>query len=223
MSRHHVAIAHHWIIGALLFASVFLLLALDPSITGKASSGNAATTVMIVNSSPANCTFSAQEGYNIVSIPCLSTATPVYAITNGTPVYAIYQYVPGDTDGWRVYNPGLPGYVVNDLQFMTRRVGYIAYMNGTANRSIEGLRVESTNIPLSAGWNLVGYPSNDTVNSSTAFAGINATLRIAVAYNKSSERFTNYTPGGAGDLQEIAPGMGIWINTTAAATWTVLS
>ena len=219
--RHHLNIAHQWILAAfILFLCIITLFTLDGTFVGKATT--AQTTVRIVASTPTTCTFIVSEGYNLISIPCLSTATEIWTVTNNTPVYSMYQYVPGDTDGWRVYNPNLPSYVVSDLQFLTRRAGYIIFMNGTANVTLSGILVASTDVGLSPGWNLVGYPSNDTRNISTAFGATNSSLRVVIAFNKSSETFINYTyPAGTGTLREIVPGYGLWINASAAATWTV--
>jgi hypothetical protein len=215
--RHHLNIAQYSILGAFaLFLMFTILFSIEGDFAGRATTG---TTVNISPSAPQVCYFTIGEGYNIISMPCLSSAELVSNVTNGTPIAAMYQYTPG-SDVWKVYNPNLPSYVVSDLQFMTRRAGYIVLANGSANRSFDGRRVEFTDIPIVPGWSLVGYPTNLTQNITTATASVSASFNVIVTYNKSGESFVSYTnPGGA--LQYMTPGEGYWINGTAPASWTV--
>ncbi|HIH23491.1 TPA: hypothetical protein HA251_00500 [Candidatus Woesearchaeota archaeon] len=136
-------------------------------------------------------------------------------------VEAIYQYVPGSTDLWRVYNPNLPSYVVSDLSAMSRRVGYVAVMKSDFVRELNGSSPLFTSIPLMAGWTLVGYPSQTPRNVSDAFSFLNATLKRVVMYNKSSENYLVYDYPGGGTLTVVLPEYGYWVNSTAASVWTV--
>jgi hypothetical protein len=217
VSRHHLALSQHVLIGmALLFVTITLLFAMDLRVTGRAT--NSQSTVFILNSTPRSCNFDVQEGYNIISMACLTTAAPVYSITNSTQVWAMYQYAPGSSDLWRVYNPNLPSYVVSDLGFMTRRVGYIVIMNSSANVTVDGIQVASTDVGLAAGWNLVGYPAFVTRNMSDGLGAINGSITKVMTFNTSTQNFVSYP----GDLQFLTPGEGYWVNSTNATTWTVL-
>ena len=218
MSKHHLNIAHNTIVaGFMLFICLVALFTLDVRHTGMATSGS---TVSIVNSSPIVCEFDVGAGYNIVSFYCLTTTTSVVSIVSGTSLYAMYQYNPGSIDQWSVYNPNLPSYVVQDLTTLSRRTGYIAIMNASANVPISGLLVASTGISVANGWNLVGYPSNKIRNVSDAFSSINTSFSQVVTYNKTENIFLTYNnPGGT--LLFTFPDQGYWVNVTNATTWTV--
>jgi hypothetical protein len=216
MTEHRLELAHQVLLAAfMLFVIVIALFTLDMDLAGKATTS---TTAYIVNSTAMNCTFDVAAGYNIISLPCLSTAEPIATVTNNTQVLAIYQYVPGDADPWRVYNPNLPNYVVSDLRFMTRRAGYVAIMGAPANLTIEGLRVARTDVPIVPGWSLVGYPSFTTRNASDAFSSISGSMNRAATYDRAAASFIYYPDGS---LVYVVPGQGYWINGTASASWAV--
>jgi hypothetical protein len=212
--KHALSIAQYIILSCFVLFIILLSLSVQTPFAGRATS---ASTVNIIPSPPANCSFSPHEGYNIVALPCLIGASRVDNITNQTEVLAMYQYVPGDADLWRVYNPNLPSYVVSDLQFMTRRVGYITIMNASANKIIEGGQVD-TSISVVSGWNLVGYPSNATIGAGAGFSSISGQLTRATTYNKSTESFVHYPGDG---LIHLIPGEGYWLNMSSTTTWSV--
>lgn len=217
--KHHLALTQYAILGTLgLFFIFAMFFSMDSELAGKATTG---TTVNISESTPMNCTFTLASGYNIISIPCLSTAEPIENITHSMSVNLMYQYVPGGTDRWRVYNPDLPSYVVSDLQFLTRRAGYIVFADANGSKTIEGRRVGLTDIPITTGWNLVGYPTFNITSVADALADINDSYNVVVTYNASAAQFVNYTNPDGGDLLVLTPGEGYWINGTALDTWAV--
>jgi hypothetical protein len=218
--EHKLAVAQSVILGGFLcFLCIVLLFALDLRFAGKAV--DVGTTAYIINATSQTCNFTAKTGYNIVSVPCLSTATPIADVINPSSVVAIYQYVPNDPDSWRVYNPNLPSYVVSDLAYISRRPGYIALMRTPESRTINGIEPLYTTISLVPGWNLVGYPSHTTRNASDAFSLINASFTRAMTYDKPTEAFVQYDNPSGGTLRNVTPGSGYWINATANAMWTV--
>ena len=205
--------------GLLFFLVLVTLFTLEPDPTGQATTR---TTVNITDSTPANCSVIVGAGTNTVSWPCITTATSVTSIINDTSnVDSMYQYVPGSSDLWRVYTPNLPSWVVSDLQFLSRRAGYVLRMNATANFTFEGFIVTSTNIPIVTGWQLVGYPTDDIRNASDAFANINDSITEVRTYNNSLGIYESYLNPGGGTLNTTVPGEGYWINGTQADTWVV--
>jgi hypothetical protein len=219
--KHHLTLAQYVILGAFgLFLIFMLFFSIDGEFAGRATTG---TTVNISESVVANCSFVIGPGYNLISLPCLTTAESLDTVVGGTPVRVMYQYVPGASDSWKVYNPDLPNYVVSDLQFLTRRAGYIVLANGTSNKTVEGRRIGFTEVPIVAGWNLVGYPAFTVRNVSDAFDSINSSYSVVIGYNKTAEQFATYANPSGGDLEVVTPGEGYWVNGTAAASWMVLS
>lgn len=215
MMRQEHAVASTVILGSFIVLAAFAALyAKNHDITGRASTD---TTVFIINSTPITCNFDVGAGYNIISLPCLTTAT-VINVTRGANVTAIYEYTPGQVDKWKVYNPNLPSWVVSDLYYMSRRPGYIAIMVSSANNTLEGSKVLSTSINLGAGWNLVGFPSSNASNITLSIGALNISITNITAYDKPSETFFSYPGGG---LVYFVPGQGYWINATTGITWTV--
>lgn len=217
--RHALNISHIVLLGGFsLFTLLFFFTAVEWQFTGHATAGSR---VNITSSGPANCTVIAGSGLNTISFPCLSTSTLLGEVVNGSGIIAMYQYLPGESDQWAVFNPNLPSWVVSDLQYLSRRNGYLLLVNETKTMSIQGLSVFYTDIPLVQGWNLVGYPSLSVKNVSTSFSSISATLRQARTYNNTAGAYIIYNnPGGS--LTTTDPGQAYWLNVSSATTWTVL-
>lgn len=206
--------------GAIIFFLILaVLLTLEGHYTGRATTG---TLVNISNSTPADCAVTLSPGLNTIGIPCIPTAVPVTGILNGTEYWAAYQYLPGESDPWRVHNPNLPSYVISDLQHLSRRAGYVVIMNSSKSAQISGFRVASTSVPLIPGWNLVGYPSIITRNASDSFNAID-NLTVARTYNTTLQAYLVYLNPGGGTLLYTIPGEGYWINATQSTTWSVTS
>lgn len=215
---HHQALSRTILLGAaLLFCAITILMTIDTGPTGRATAGSR---VNITNSIPVNCTVIAGAGYNTVSFPCLPTSIARDTIVNGSDLTAMYQYLPGEADAWKVYNPNLPSWVVSDLQTLTRRSGYVLILSAPRSFSISGLQVTSTEIPLVAGWNLVGYPSLTVRNASTAFSSID-NFTQARTYDNAGVTYLIYNNPGGGTLTIAEPGQGYWFNATQATSWTV--
>ncbi len=215
---HRLEVAQIIIVsGFILFLSMVAFFLVDAGFTGRSVD----TTAYILNSTPASCNITILQGYNLISIPCISTAEQINEVFgNNTKDNIVYQYVPDNLDSWRVYNPNLPSYVYSDLQYVSRRAGYIVLSSESYNRTINGTQAVYTNIPLAKGWNLVGYPSQDINATASVFLAINASFNEIRAYNASSGNYMIYTNPG-GNLDYISPTYGYWINVSNATMWVV--
>jgi len=205
--------------GVLLFASLVVLLSIDTDISGKATAGTLAN---ITNSSPRNCTLTVYSGLNTVSFPCILVGIDRSGVINDTGLWAMYQYIPGASDPWKVHNPNLPSYVVSDLQYLSRKTGYVMINNDSQNYIVGGYEILSTIIPLAAGWNLVGYPSFNIKNASDSFGQID-NFTEARTYDNPGGTYLSYDNPAGGTLNYTSPGEGFWINATKGTTWTVTS
>jgi len=204
---------------AFLFAVLLLLFVLEPDGTGRATS---ATQVRIVNATAYNCTVAGVAGRNLVSFPCISSAEVRSTIVGDVGLWAMYQYTPSTADKWRVHNPNLPSWVVSDLQYLSRRAGYVLILNTSATYTANGSLASSTDVPILVGWSLVGYPSNSTVPIGAGLAGVNASLTEVRTYDPSAVGYRRYfAQSGTGNLTNLTPGVGYWMNGTAGVTWTV--
>lgn len=197
----------------------------DSPLTGNV----AKTRIVVAKFIPAECKFDMEQGFNLISIPCLTlfrntSIDSVFENLSGSFV-SIHTYDPADqNDPWKVYAQGLPSWVTFDLSDIDAKQGYWINVNSSgATLVILGhLKLPST-IELSKGWNLIGYPK---LNSS----GINSTLSpiypgysVVYQYNASDTSdpwkvfYPDPPPPAVNDLNNLSPYYGYWINTTSSA------
>jgi hypothetical protein len=87
---------------------------------------------------------------------------------------------------------------------------------GGANLTVTGLIPSSTNIPLYAGWNLVGYP---TLNTTTTIA--NALFGTGADIAMVCDTAEPYHIREVGPAYVMKPGEGYWIHVPFDTVWTV--
>ncbi len=117
-------------------------------------------------------------------------------------------------DPWKKYIPGAPD-TVNDLKTMLPGAGYWISINSqSAVLTINGTMLDSLEIPVYTGWNLVGYPLTQSKGISTTLSSISGKYDIVWAYNTSDTKdpWKRYAPGAVdNDLTYMTPGNGYWI------------
>ena len=133
----------------------------------------------------------------------------------------IFEYQENSSDLWKTYNPNLPSFVIQDLTYMSRTEGYWIRMQSNENFSLSGGLRLPTNIYLVPGWNLVGYPTNQTKPVNQSFISINGNFTEVRTYNSSAGSFISYVPGVGGALNQTIAYYGYWINATVDEVWTV--
>ncbi len=202
------------IIGA--FAAAIFSPKFDNSITGN----DVSTRVEILTAIPSNCSFDMHSGWNYVSFHCIATSEPrsdVLSSVNSS-VDRIFTYIAQDTsDPWKSYNPSLPNWTVQQLDYMGRTQGYIILMNDDASYFYEGF-ARSSVIPLRPGWNLVGYPddANQSINESLNGLQYNAVITYAAG------SLLVYIPNSVNNtLFNFSPYSAYWINSSATQNWLV--
>ena len=162
-------------------------------------------------------------GWNLGSFPIVPANPAVSALTAGTAdkFSAIFAYDAADAgDHWKSYYSGVGG----DLTTLDHAQGFWVHATEPYTLSVQGSLPATTAIPLTAGWNLVGYPSQTSRPVQVATAGITGNLLAVQTYDPTSESWQRYRPGVASyvnTLTEMEPGIGYWINVDANCTWTV--
>jgi hypothetical protein len=152
----------------------------------------------------------------------LLNASSVATIANLT----IFAYDPANsTDQWKVYQRGLPEWVRLDLNELSIKKGYwiradevyLAEINGT-------LRVPEF-IVLRSGWNLAGFPLNETQPLSYALNGILAKVLTIHKYeSQSADQWKLYSASALpeqNDLETMEPTYGYWIEMNGSGTWLI--
>jgi hypothetical protein len=205
-----------------LLSLTFLTLEKTKNYQFKEITGEVVTLVNVSAYRVTNCNFTVEEGLNLVSFFCIPIGiSRDLVIGNITELEAIFEYQEGQEDSWKTYNPNLPSFVIQDLNSMTRTEGY--WIIATAQQNVYlsgGLRVP-TDISISKGWNLVGYPTNKTKSVNESFVSIQNNFTEARTYNAIPGVFINYIPGVGGGLTQTEPYKAYWINATTAEVWHV--
>jgi hypothetical protein len=98
--------------------------------------------------------------------------------------------------------------------------GYWINMNESGSLSFSGSD-PSASIPLSGGWNLVGYNSSMSQSVGDALASISGKYVSVWAYVNGTWKVYDPNNPGFSDLTTMDPGYGYWINTNEACTWTL--
>jgi len=174
------------------------------------------TYVNVLPKQPTYCDFNLNPGWNLVSFFCLGmfvNRDEVLQPIEGHYV-KIFSYNPTDsTDPWKSYNPTLPAWTVQQLNFMDRVSGYWIYMNDSTAYIYNGTSRSSV-ISLYYGWNLIGYPDNKSrlINESTS----DLLFNIIRTYDNSSDSYKDYIKGAQNNaLNYFDPYAGYWINSSA--------
>jgi hypothetical protein len=211
-----------------ILVSVMLILAftsynLDHSLsTMNQITGDVVSTVNVSPMRERACNFTLESGLNLVSFFCISFETSrSYVLQNISNLYAIYEYEENAIDKWRVYNPSLPAWVIQDLNTMSRTEGYWIAMNSTSNAYVSGALRTPTSIRLVPGWNLAGYPTNRSKPTNISFTTINGSFTEVRGFDQITKTFLSYIPPDQGGLTQLDPYEGYWINMTGIGVWIV--
>jgi len=146
-----------------------------------------------------------------------------YTVFSCTSSYkAVYTYDSNDLfDPWKVSNPCLPGYVINDLQILDGYHGYFIYILNRSLINYSGDISIPNIISLKRGYNLVSYPANDTINPRPVhfvLATINTTyLQL---FSLQSGAWKVYSPT-LQQFQNFEPFRGYWLEMSADDDWEV--
>ncbi len=171
------------------------------------------------------------EGLNLVSLPLapdgLLTPAQVLASIDGN-YERVYAYSGCDAaDPWKVYDPSVPDFV-NDLNSVDPRIGLWVQMSASDVLTVTGVTPALTDIPLCAGWNLIGYPGKDRRPVAEVLAPIAGLVERVYAFDAGDtddpwKLYDPAIPAFASDLTEFKPGFGYWIKIKDAAEATTLS
>ena len=166
-----------------------------------------------------------QPEWNLISFFCITAFEDRDSFLENISDYElVFTYRSEDSvDPWKVYNPGMPVWVVQDLDYFSRRDGYWIYFNITnsTNYFINGSKRIPTEISLREGWSLAGYPTNQPKLIQESLESINNTYLVVYTMNNTEKTLLNYTKSDGGVLNETIPYQGYWIQTSADDDWVV--
>jgi hypothetical protein len=152
---------------------------------------------------------------NLISLPEQPANTAIDQLTSSIAgkFNSIWAYVGGS---WKLYNPGDPNF--SDLLTMEAGRGYWIDMKESGTLSGTGTAAPSS-IPLSTGWNLVGYNCG-SLEISNALASIQGKYDSVWAFKEGVWKLYDPANPNFSDLTTMDPGFGYWIDAKESTTWT---
>jgi hypothetical protein len=183
-----------------------------------------------------DCSFSLYPGWNMVSFYCLGLFSNRTMVLQSVDGYygSIFEYQADDAnDPWKSYNPYVPIWAVQQLNYMDRLSGYWIYMYNQTEFIYSGVYSDSV-INLRSGWNLVGYPNTNSSSINYTLVGIPFT--IVKNYDKGTafDNETNetyyigvdtwlvYVNGSLNNtLNQFETYKGYWLNVTEDDQWII--
>ncbi len=117
-------------------------------------------------------------------------------------------------DPWKLYDPDLPA-TVNDLNQIDVTMGLWVKMNSPDTLAVAGSEPARTDIPLCAGWNLVGYPSLTARPVAEVLASVAGQVQRVYYFDATDaadpwKMYDTSAPAFVNDLAEFKPGGGYW-------------
>jgi len=123
-------------------------------------------------------------------------------------------------DPWKQYNTAWDA-SLNDLTTVTTSMGVWVFVTTVGDTQIcvggaAYTKPVSTDITLAIGWNLVGFPSDDTTYTVAMLKAAVTSVTIVEQYDGAQ----TYLTATMLDAATFAADKGYWVYTTAPGTWT---
>lgn len=156
-------------------------------------------------------------GWNMISAPLIQNNTSIQTVLSSIEEKwnCIRTYDTLNAE-WNINATFWPDQL-NDIHSLDHKTGFwINITEPNVTLTVQGLEANNTNIPLYAGWNLVGYPTlNEAIDISDALWGTGAD-RVMVC--DTSEP---YNIKEVGPAYLMKPGEGYWVHVTSDTVWTI--
>lgn len=167
-------------------------------------------------------------GWNLISLPVVPASTDIAEVLASIEGYydAVQAYAGrGDQEEWNSYCAGVPA-GTNTLAQVDETMGLWVSVTDNVTLRVMGTRPTGAQIPLYAGWNMVGYPSTRSASIPEALASIGEKLSLVRWYDcfDADDPWRYYDPSApdwANDLAELQPGKGYWIQVSEDCVWVV--
>ncbi|MDD4308492.1 MAG: Ig-like domain-containing protein [Thermoplasmata archaeon] len=161
-------------------------------------------------------------GWNLISFPQTVNSTAITAVLDdcgGNTAWNLVKWYNPLTpmDPWKSYRVGG---TANDLATVDCGMGIWVRITAVGTDSalvVEGTTPSTTAIPLTAGWNLVGYPALEPKTAQIALSGIPCD-RMSVYNGASASLIEDFTDLSAVTMEA---GYGYWLHVTSDCVWNV--
>jgi hypothetical protein len=156
------------------------------------------------------------EGWNLISLPLEQYDTSIdKVLENIDGKWDCVQYYDCLNSSWKSDNIYRPDFF-NDLNYLDHKMGFwINITEPDVNLTVRGYVPSSTNIPLYAGWNLIGYPSltTETVAKALRGSGVDSVMVCDPA--------EPYRIKEVGPKYIMKPGEGYWVHVPIDSIWII--
>jgi hypothetical protein len=169
---------------------------------------------------------SLNQGWNMISVVMNQTVTAFDTVLGSIAgeYRAVQWWDPLDSnDHWKHWANGKT--FGNDLTDITRNMGLWVYITTPAGNVLQvdgeapvGIYVNQ--IPLSQGWNLVGYPSVTQQTTTNALTGLSQ-WQVVWHFDSNLGSWTGWGTGSQNDLTDMTPGEGYWVYMDGAEVWDI--
>ena len=160
------------------------------------------------------------SGYNLVSLPVAPTNTALQSVLSSVDgkYTKAFAYINGS---WRQYIVGAPPFV-NNLTDLTEKLGFWINMTSPDTLRVPGNTPSATDISLSVGSNLVGFPRSAAQPLTEALASIvGKYTKVFANINGQWKQYIVGAPPFVNTLTQLEPGRGYWIYVTEDCIWTI--
>lgn len=157
------------------------------------------------------------EGWNLISIPLVqeNTSREYVLQTLDSNYSAIQGYHAGKSRPWLHWHRDKPNFF-NDIIEVNHEYGYYIDMLKADHLVVAGKVPNSPQISLTAGWNLVGYPSLTDRTSDDALSSISGMVNNVYFYNVTTD-----IDEVLGPFDTMNPEFGYWVHVTTYCVWEV--
>jgi len=161
-------------------------------------------------------------GQNFISLYVDAASTDLLSIL--APIEGLYTSVStydAASGKWKQYAPdGL--HILNDLNTIEYKKGYVIDMIGEAVFTIIGERITDTSVFLHRGWNFVGYSSPEIQLRADALLSIDGLYIYVWTYDNLTGIWQKYVANdldALNTLVQMNPGWAYWIYVAQNCTW----
>ena len=166
------------------------------------------------------CSIPLNASWNLISLPIMPYNTDVLSVMSSVDGNwnSVWSYENG---AWKSYDLSVPDFL-NDLTTMESGKGYWVDMKSDDTLLVTGSEPADKSIPLTSGWNLVGYNSFNSRSTTDAMSSVDGNWNSVWSYENGYWKYYDLSiPDFLNDLTTMGPKQGYWIEMKSPDIWTL--
>ncbi|GEM_PF-5737352 len=157
---------------------------------------------------PPQVTVSLSQGWNLISLPWLTSPTSITDALSGVSWTRAMVYIDGQ---WHTYDKNRDAKYNLGFPLVDNTMGIWVDVSSATNFTHDICGISTTTITLHKGWNLVGYVSQTTRTVSDAMASFTGSYDYVQTYDGNS----------IVDASQMELGHAYWIHVTSEGSWSI--